>query len=322
MSWNSRLALGLLVAGSPGVAADPLYARNLAPVAGLIGFPVLRSARVLPSGSFVLELNSSVANTQTADSSLDEKGDEMVLLDGETWRVAPRLRYGFARSWELEAELPWLRHSGGELDRLIENWHELWGLPDGDRDDMPRDQLFYGYIGPDAAFAHADAATGLGDASLAVVKEVWRSPQSALSLRGNVKFASGDKDDWLGSGSVDYSLGLAISVAPAPASLWLWHGQVGYTRAGKIEQLGDAQKRNLWFAGLGVEWRAWEKLHLKLQIDSHAAPVDSSLEQIGDPAVQLTAGVTWAPAPRWELDFSFSEDIAVNTAADIVLQFG
>ena len=104
--------------------------------------------------------------------------------------------------------------------------------------------------------------------------------------------------------------------------MWLWHSQLGYTRAGKISQLGAMQERDLWFAGLGVEWRHWEKLHLKLQIDSQAALADSRLPQTGDPMVQLSAGASWLIAPGWELDLSFSEDIAVDTAPDFVLQFG
>jgi hypothetical protein len=315
---RQALAPAVLLLASTAAQADPLYVRNLSPVAGLIGFPVLRDARALEQGGLVLELNSSAANTQTSDSS----DSEVVVLDGETWRLAPRLRYGFAGGWEIEAELPWLRHSGGSLDKLIENWHDLFGLPDGDREEVPRDQLLYGYDGAGAGFVHTDTAGGLGDASVSLVKTVWGNPRAALSLRGKVKFATGDEDDWLGSGSEDYSLGLNATVAPAPQSDWLWHGQLGYTRAGKIDRLGDIQERNLWFAGLGMEWRAWETLHLKLQLDAHAAPADSRLEQIGDPAVMLSAGVSWAPAPRWELDFSFSEDIAVNTAADIVFQFG
>jgi hypothetical protein len=301
-----------------GAGADPLYARNLAPVAGLIGFPVLRGAPVLAAGTYVLELNASAANTQSTDSS----DNEVILLDGETWRLAPRVRYGFAGGWELEAEVPWQRNSGGELDALIENWHEIFALPNGDRDELPRDQLFYGYRGPGADFSHTGTAGGIGDASLALVKEVWRTQQSALSLRTSVKFATGDEGDWLGSGSEDYALGLNITHAPALESPWLWHAQLGYLRAGKAGQLGDMQERNLWFGGVGMEWRAWQKLHLKLQIDSHAAPADSSLDQIGATSVQVTAGASWVPGPHWEFDFSFSEDIAVDTAADIVFQFG
>ena len=181
---------------------------------------------------------------------------------------------------------------------------------------------FTAIAGAGARFAHGDTASGLGDVSLGLSREVWRTPRAAVSLRGQVKFATGDEDDWLGSGSEDYSLGLGFSAVPTLESDWLWHGQLGYTRAGKIEQLGNIQERDLWFAGLGMEWRAWETVHLKLQLDGHGAPADSSLDQIGEPAIIASAGITWEPAPRWQLDFSFSEDLAVDTAADIVFQFG
>jgi hypothetical protein len=318
MHWTRCLALPALLAVSPLAFPDPLYVRNLAPVAGLVGFPVLRSATVLAPGKAVFELNSSAANTQNSDSS----DSEAILLDGETWRVAPRVRYGFAADWEVEAELPWLRHSGGELDALIESWHDTFGLPDGDRNERPRDQLVYAYSGPGAGYNYAHTNSGLGDASVALVRRLWSDQQSELSVRGQVKFASGDKDKWLGSGSEDYSLGVNLTALHAPGSAWWWHGQAGYTRAGKIEQLEDTQERNLWFAGMGLEWRGWQKVQLKMQLDAHAAPANSALTQIGDPAVQFSAGLSWLPTPGWELDFSFSEDIAVDTAADIVFQLG
>jgi hypothetical protein len=210
LSWP---LLACLQVGAQCAAADPLYVRNLAPVAGLLGFPVLRDAAVLGPRALVLEVNSSAANTQSSDRN----GTETIVLDGETWRLAPRLRYGFARGWELEAELPWQRHSGGELDALIENWHELWDLPDGNRDEVPRDQLFYGYRGAHADFTQSDSASGFGDASLALVRQLWSTPHSTLSLRGSAKFATGDEDDWLGSGSEDYALGVNVSYVPGLA---------------------------------------------------------------------------------------------------------
>ena len=61
---------------------------------------------------------------------------------------------------------------------------------------------------------------------------------------------------------------------------------------------------------------------MKLQVDSHAAAADSSLTQLGDVSVQITAGLSWLFAEGLEAEFSFSEDIAVDTAPDFVLQLG
>ena len=37
---------------------------------------------------------------------------------------------------------------------------------------------------------------------------------------------------------------------------------------------------------------------------------------------ELTAGLSWGFAERWELDVGFSEDINVDTAPDFVIQAG
>ena len=43
-------------------------------------------------------------------------------------------------------------------------------------------------------------------------------------------------------------------------------------------------RRCPWFAGVGVEWPAWRRLHLKLQLDTHAPFADSALKELGEPS--------------------------------------
>ena len=300
------------------VFADPLYARNFAPVSGLFGVPALRNAQTLDAGEYSGGLHGNVANNY----SVDIEGPESVNFDGETQRVALRAAVGLGSGWEVEAELPWMRHEGGELDKTIENWHDFWGLPDGNRDEAPRDQIDFSYAGPGADFYMRDEVSGWGDLQLALVREIWQSDSAAISARAGVNFGTGDEDDMLGSGSEDYFLSVSFSGEQQSELPITWCGQLGYLRAGDADILGDIQEQDLWFAGLGLEWRAWQQVHLKMQVDSHAAPADSRLEQMGDPAVQLTVGMSWLFAPQWEAEFSFSEDIAVDTAPDFVLQFG
>jgi hypothetical protein len=315
------LGLGLLpLAGLFPVQglAGPLYSKNLAPVAGLIGFPVLREAATLERGQFKAAVFGSVANNY----SVDTKGSESVNFDGEVQRFAGLFAIGLGSGWELEAELPWLRHDGGELDKPIENWHDLWGLPDGNRDDAPRNLVNYSYLGAGAGFSMREEVQGWGDAQLALVRDIWRSDVAAISARAGVKFGSGDEDELLGSGSEDYYLSLNFSGRQKSDLPFLWHGQLGYLHAGDVEILGDIQEQDLWFASLGMEWAAWQQLHLKLQLDSHDAVADSNLDQLGEVAVQLTGGLSWLFAPGWEAEFSISEDISVDTAPDFVLQLG
>jgi hypothetical protein len=215
-----------------------------------------------------------------------------------------------------------VRLHGGELDKTIENWHDFWNLPDGNRDDAPRDLIDIRYAGPGAEFTIDDDVDGWGDIHVALVKTLWTGDGAAVSARAGVKLGTGEEEDLIGSGSEDYYLSLNFSGDHRTELPFVWHAQAGYLRAGDADLLGGIQEQDLWFAGLGMEWRAWQTLHLKAQIDSHAAVADSRLTQLGDNSFQITAGLSWLFAPGWEAEFSFSEDIAVETAPDFVLQLG
>ncbi len=100
---------------------------------------------------------------------LDANSREYLNLDGETLRVALELRYGLAQDWDLQLEVPWLDQSGGHLDGLIDDWHDLWGMSDGGRSQVPSDLLDYRYASSSApGFLLADDSSGLGDVSLAL----------------------------------------------------------------------------------------------------------------------------------------------------------
>lgn len=306
-----------LLACAP-VQADPLYAKNLSPLSGLFGFPSLREARTLASGQISAAVNGNVANTY----SVDDNAREDYNIDVETRRMAFRGAIGLGHGWELEAEVPWLRHEGGDLDEVIEDWHDFFNLPDGDRDQAPRDLIDIRYAAPGVNLSLQEDVDGWGDVNLGLVKQLWSSESAAISARLGAKLATGDEDELLGSGSEDYYLSLNFSGDHRTDWPFRWHGQLGYLRAGDADVLGSVQEQDLWFAGGGFEWRAWQSLHLKLQIDSHAAVADSALKQTGDTSVQLTVGASWLFARGWEAEFSFSEDIAVETAPDFVLLLG
>jgi len=298
------------------LAEAPLYARNLSPVAGLLGLPSQREASTREGGSFGLALHGSVASHYVSDSAEGER----VLLDGETLRFALQARYGLADDWELEVEVPWLQHSGGKLDDLIDSWHDLWGMPDGGRSSAPSDRLRYGYRGDGGQFLLEDDVSGLGDISVSLHHTFYRDEEAAGSLAVGYKFATGEERDLLGSGGDDVYAVLRFSSGLLRDLPLRWHGQLGYLRAGASDLLKPLQERDLWFAGLTLDWAIAPAWSLLAQVDSHAAPLDSELTALGDDAVFLTLGARWRFAAEWALDLSFIEDIRVETAPDITFQ--
>jgi hypothetical protein len=299
-------------------AGEPLYVKNLSPVSGLIGLPSQRAADGPGAGQLLLALHGSLANGYINEF----RRPEAVNLDGEVLRLAPEIRYGLAQNWDLQLELPWLAHSGGHLDSLIDGWHDFLGTADGGRPAAPQDRLDYRYLGPETNFSLTDDVSGLGDISLALSHVFYRRQDAAASVALGYKFGSGEEKDFLGSGGDDAYLAVRFSSAPGADLPLTWHGQMGYLRAGKSDLLGGLQNRDLWFAGLSLAWAAWERVSLLAQLDGHAAPADSKLTALGKDAWMFSLGLRWRVSSRWALDFSFIEDAQVETAPDITFQAG
>ena len=321
ISLNKFLGVTLLLclAGvAPSLSADePLYVKNLSPVTGLLGLPSQRSADTEDQGRLGVALHSSVANNYVLDSN----SREFLNFDGETLRFALDLRYGFAPDWDLQLEVPWLEQSGGHLDQVIDEWHDLWGMSDGGRSRVSRDQLDYQYASSFArGFLLEDDSSGIGDITLALNYAFFRDGGSVAALALGYKFGVGDEDKFLGSGGDDQFVALRFSGAHLSDLPLRWHGQVGYLRAGDSDLLDDIQEQNLWFAGLSLDWILGQHWSLLAQVDSNAAPTDSGITALGDTAVTLSGGARWRFAPRWSVDASIVEDIAVETASDVTFQ--
>ncbi|MBT5005985.1 MAG: DUF3187 family protein, partial [Halieaceae bacterium] len=134
------------------------------------------------------------------------------------------------------------------------------------------------------------------------------------------KFSTGDEDEFLGSGSDDFYLAVRFSGDHGSELPLRWHGQLGYLRAGDLDLVGNMQEQDLWFAGLGLDWKLTAAWSLLGQLDVHAAPTDSDIDALGESAIMLSAGGRWRFAEHWALDLSFVEDVQVETAPDVTFQ--
>ncbi len=185
---RTQAVAGLLsVLGAlPAAASEPLYVKNLSPVAGLIGLPSQRDAYTTAGGKLAAALHSSIASQYVNDGN----STEFLNLDGETLRFALELRYGLAENWDVQLEVPWLDQSGGDLDGAIDDWHDFWGMSDGGRSDVPRDVLDYRYASPEGGFSLQDDASGLGDVSLSLSHVFYHDDSSAVSVALGYKFGT------------------------------------------------------------------------------------------------------------------------------------
>ncbi len=319
---SAVLLVSLCLLAWPALALElvPFQVRNMTPTALVHAPAPAEAARLLAPGtvkaSFSLDLASHAIENST--------GNEQVVIDGETLMATLGLRYAINEQLQVGFDLPWIRHDEGSLDSFISNWHDFFFLPDGDRDDLPEDQLLFGYQRDEATELQLDQSTdGIGDLRLISSWQLSRDAQTATALHASLKVPTGDADKLTGSDSWGASLALSadrqIPLTQGQIAFW---GGLGGSWLGNSEVLDSHAEDWAANAWLGAGWSPREWIDFKLQLDAHTALYDSALAELGDLAVILTMGGDLALGPQTSLEIGVGEDIAVGTSPDVTFHLG
>ena len=304
-------------------AGDPFLIRNDQPVGRLYGVPVGVDADPAAAPGVGLRVGLDVANTSIERTA----GPTELVLDGETWVLRFAARHVWKNGWRFMVGIPVVSHQGGGTDSFIEEYHDAMGLPDGNRKRRPADRLEYRYRrNGETIFNLADSTTGLGDIRLSVSAPLARDRAGtrALDAVAGVELPTGDANRLLGSGSWDFSLGLAAADFAALAKWNLeLHGGAGVLAMTEGDVLPDFQEPVAVYGNVAVGWRLASWLVPRVQIDFHSPFfADTGMAPLDDWAVELVCGATVRLPGRFALDLAVAEDVAVNTAPDVVFHVG
>jgi len=314
---KARPTIALVTAlSSTTVAAQPFPTRDLNPLLAGFGLPSALPARVAgDSWSLATDLNwASTSLAQGADS-------EQLIVDAETREMRVTIGRSWPSGFAAQLEVPYRYTGGGVLDDAIDSWHDFFSLPEGARSTMPTDRIRIVYQRAGATLLDVDSSvSGLGDASLHFGYSVRSTSATAAAAWLSIKVPTGDADRLTGTGATDVSL--SIAGEHGLSEDWSVFGQASVTRLGDGDRLSALQRDVAWSGFAGVGWHAWRGLHLKAQIDAHTAAFeDTDLDFLGD-AVVLTVGGDYRFESGWRFDVAVSEDIAVESASDVVFVFG
>lgn len=311
-SLLSILALG----GAPlahGQLAEPLRVRNLNPLVAVFGLPAWDG---VPLGTR-FGVTTEVANHYR----FSVRGNDLLMLDGETVRTTLGFSHGFAGGWSLGVEVPYYRVGGGVLDDLIDGWHSAFGMPDGGRNARPEGEFLYRYGDRRQAprFDLTNPTSGLGDAQLKFAR--FLGPEQRFVLQAAVELPTGDEDLLAGNGATDWTVTLLrtqpLLGRPRPAG---YYWGVGLVRAGDADRIGFDQRTWVPTGVIGGSWQPWPKWGLTGQIDVHGAFFDTPLVELGKTAILATLSAWRRTGQRGQLEFAVVEDLEVSTAPDVVLQ--
>ena len=305
----AALVIATLVPGL--LVAEPLVTMNQNPMVLPYGLPLPLPARLASDGAGRYGLVVNWSNTATEESS----GRWEATIDAETFDLRLRGEYAFGERWSVMGELPWRSIGGGSLDGAIESWHDFWGLPEGDRKNMPQDRyLIEAQVDGQTVLLYDDDASGIADIPLRVGYQLLADEKSAVSAWLSVDLPTGDADDLLGSGATDVVA--SVAAQSQVAEHWQVFGQFD------VAWLGDGdivpQYQESWVvAGLaGVTWNAWRALDLTVQLYANSQVFDIPVTGLSGDAVVLGFGGTWRTEHGWRFDIGMNEDVQVDASPD------
>jgi hypothetical protein len=304
------IACSLSSAFAEDYVADAFPLRNYNPFLQIFGLPKFQTAELVRPDRFDFAFSYDITN----DSDEAERPSGDLVIDSETQTFALSLRRRVFERMELGIDVPYLSHSGGTLDRLIKDWHNLVGLSNSMREGLD-DQLQISYALDGVTYYELSApASGLGDVQLSAAFQ-WQH----VTLRAGVKLPTGDPDKLTGSGAADVSLGLyANRTTTLFDRAFDYSGFLGVLVLGDGEVMPDFQESTVPYGGLALRWHVTERLSLSTQLSVQGSYFDIDIDEVGGSTIQLAIGGDYR-FKRSLIRLAIVEDIAAGAAPDFAL---
>lgn len=171
-----------------------------------VEYPLIQSMYYFPySDNSLLQKGTYAIGTDLYYSNVYMHNHERTVInDMETFSHTLNFRYGLSDIVTLEAWWRWSTLFGGFLDRGIEKFHSLIGLPDNGRSDFPRRGVHYRYKD---LFYYQDGQEAASPLVFSFLNNIHRTETISLKSRFSVGIPLSGKVG-LASGKPVLSLGL------------------------------------------------------------------------------------------------------------------
>jgi hypothetical protein len=288
------------------MAAAGLATRDLNPVLQPIYLPAL--SPLSDHNGWRIDHSFFITNTLQQEN----KAGESLVIDVENYRY--ELGFTFHENrWLAQAKIPFIANQGGQLDGLIEDWHDFFGFPQGKRDDFPQDEIQIEYVRDgELVYSQTQSSNGLGDIALSLGYQP--SPETVYHV--GIELPTGSEADYTGNETLD--LAFWISHEKQVDAEISAYGMFGISLPGDDGNLQGITVDHIWVAQLGLDYRFNDDLVGTAQFDLHTQSIDDSNLKAFDNSVQIQLGLGFRNLiDNHRLDLFFSEDILVGSAPDI-----
>lgn len=180
--WPALL-LTLQFTGAAALA-EAFPTRDQNPLLAGFGIPAPLPARVPESGEWQLATRLNWGST----ALMQAEGGEAILVDAETRELGMTIGRPLAPRLVLQLDVPYRYTGAGTLDRFIDDWHDVFGLPEGARPILERDRFRIAYSRDNLMLLDVtSSSSGLGDASLDLGYSLFATRGSAATAWLSVK---------------------------------------------------------------------------------------------------------------------------------------
>lgn len=308
------------------VVRGPLPTRQQQPMGlTLMAFRPRRAA-VQPRGELAWEVHAAWSDIEEIERYPEWSPADSVTFDGETLSLSVHGHYGVGERTELEIELPFLYAFAGNLDHLIEDWHSLFGLPNGSREYNQDDQYRMRVeSGGKVLYDLEGNRIGLGDVPILLTVAVREEDEDGpgIALRGGVELPTGSERRGLGNGAVDVGFGV---IGEQSLGRWTITGGADLILPGqssRMEAAPDHRYQNMFSIKLGVEYRWSDHLSVITTSTRTSRMLHSmQVEEVNSEVFDLGVGLAWDVDVRSRFYASVHEDVVAATGPDLTLQVG
>jgi Protein of unknown function (DUF3187) len=274
----------------------------------------------LPSDSRLNE-GASVSATFLITNTINVENDapQSLHVDGESDVLSLTYENSLFQSWRYRFTAAVIHDSGGILDSVIDDWHSLFGLPQGNRRYYPRNKLVYSYSGRGADIEVNGSETSIGGIAGEAGWYALDDAHRTVSLWGGLQAPTGSVSKLTGDGAWDGAFWTHYAIRWPE---WQLAAELGVAQPFGDEIFAGYAHRTSVFARLAGTRALGSLWSVRVQLDGQTARLsDNDIRFLG-PSLQLTVGAERRLRARWRLAFGFIEDVAANTAPDITFFLG
>ena len=309
------VACTLMLGAFGAASAAPFPTSDQNPLLSGFGLPTPLPASITDGWSIGMNLNwGSTALIQAHE-------DEALIVDAETREVRLTVQRALTERIAVRLQVPYRYTGAGSLDGFIDDWHDIFSFPEGDRPLLPEDQMRMAYTrnGP-ALFDMESSYSGFADVSIDLGYALQMTPSSSLTAWLSLEAPTGDAASLTSNEAFDASFALAGE--HRFGDRWSVFGQAGVSLLGEGRLLPESQRDVVWSGLAGLSWRAFEPVEFKVQVDAHTAVFDDSELDFLNESIALTVGGALHFRSGWRLELGVTEDLAVETTPDVVFVLG